>query len=178
MDLAALADDMNETAVGYSFVSERRNGLGGRRDEMVRRLAGAPDAGRFMVRDRFTADSKGWRQYRPQLERFQALLFLLVHIGGGAPARGVEILPIRHANVAQAPRNVFIQDGQVVIVTAYHKSQALTGQHRVIARFLPERIGQLVAAYLADVLPFVALFEGERTPRSARSFVWASVKGP
>jgi hypothetical protein len=38
IDLRALVDDMNETAVGYSFVSERRNGLGQRRGEMVQRL--------------------------------------------------------------------------------------------------------------------------------------------
>jgi hypothetical protein len=29
LDLRGLVDDMNETAVGYSFVSDARNGLGG-----------------------------------------------------------------------------------------------------------------------------------------------------
>jgi hypothetical protein len=34
-----------------------------------------------------------------------------------------------------------------------------------------------MAAYLADVLPLVALFEGERRPRAAQSSVWADARG-
>jgi hypothetical protein len=48
---------MNETAVGYSFVSERRNGLGGRREEMVQRLVGSDDVALFLRNGQFTADS-------------------------------------------------------------------------------------------------------------------------
>jgi hypothetical protein len=48
IDLGALVDDMNETAAGYSFVSERRNGLGGRREEIMQRLAGSNDAALFL----------------------------------------------------------------------------------------------------------------------------------
>jgi hypothetical protein len=47
----------------------------------------------------------------------------------------------------------------VLLVTAYHKSQAITRQHKVIARFLPSRVGQLLVAYLAEVLPLVALLD-------------------
>jgi hypothetical protein len=61
---------MNETAAGYSFVSERRNGLGSRRKEMVQRLAGSDDVALFLRDGQFTADSRGWQQYTRQLERF------------------------------------------------------------------------------------------------------------
>jgi hypothetical protein len=57
------------------------------------------------------------------------------------------------------------------VVTAYYKLQAITRQHRVVARFLLERVGQLLAAYLIDVMPFAALFEGAQTPRAAQSTV-------
>jgi hypothetical protein len=144
---------------------------------MVQRLVGAADASLFVVRDRFVVELEGWRQYRRQLDGFRAHLFLLVHICGEAPARGVEVLSIRHANVAPAPRNVYVCDGQMLVVTAYHKSQAITGQHCVVARFLPERVRQLLAAYLVDVMPFAALFEGAQTPRAAQSTVWADTKG-
>lgn len=45
-------------------------------------------------------------------------------------------------------RNVFVIDGQVMFVTRCHKSQALFGRPKVIPRFMPWRVGQLVAVFL------------------------------
>ena len=65
----------------------------------------------------------------------------------------------------------------MLIVTGYHKSQALTGQHKVIARFLSRRLGQMLVHILVDVLPFITLLDREYIPRSARYFLWADEKG-
>ncbi|OBT40734.1 hypothetical protein VE00_09776 [Pseudogymnoascus sp. WSF 3629] len=72
----------------------------------------------------------------------------------GQPARGEEITPIRHRNGMLQERNVFVIDGQVMFVTRYHKSQALFGRPKVIPRFMPWRVGQLVAVFLAYVQRF------------------------
>ena len=41
-----------------------------------------------------------------------------------------------------------------MFVTRYHKSQALFGRPKVIPRFLPWRVGQLVAVFLTHVKEF------------------------
>jgi hypothetical protein len=48
---------------------------------------------------------------------------VLVHLSVGAPARATELLSIRHINGVEArnQRGVFIDNGTVSFVTAYHK---------------------------------------------------------
>ncbi|KAK4978488.1 hypothetical protein LTR28_005319 [Elasticomyces elasticus] len=45
-------------------------------------------------------------------------------------------------------------DGQVVFVTRYHKSQSQWDKPKVVPLFLPWRVGQLVAVYMAYLQPF------------------------
>ena len=173
-----LVDDMNETSTGYSFVSDPRNHLDGGRERMMKRLSASPEAG-SLLRIRggsVEGHPEAWRKYRLYLQQFLATLFILVHTDD-VPARGVEILPIRCENAPEAPRNVFVHDGRVMIVTAYHKSQAITGQHKVIARFLGRRVGRLLITYLTEVRPFVTLLDRDRVPKRARYFLWADEKG-
>lgn len=136
---------------------------------MLERLNASPKA-RSLLRlqnARIEVHPEGWRKYRLHLNRFLGLLYILVHTDD-VPGRGVEMLPIRHVNVPQNRRNIFMYDGQVVVVTGYHKSQAITGQQKVIARFLGRRISQLFLLFLADVLPFVGLMDRNFIPKSAR----------
>jgi hypothetical protein len=54
-------------------------------------------------------------------------------------------------------RNLYIINSQVVVVTHYHKTQAQWDRPKVVARFLPEAVEQLIAAYLLYVQPVQAL---------------------
>jgi superfamily II DNA helicase RecQ len=86
---------------------------------------------------------------------FREKLAVLMHIAGGQPARGPEILSIRHSNTVKGShRNVFIEDGMVVFVTRYHKGYNLSGDVKIIHRYLPREIGELVVLYMWLVLPF------------------------
>ena len=178
VDLKQLVDDMNETSTGYSFVSDSRNRLDGGRERMMKRLAASSEAKSFILirAGSVEVQPEAWRKYRLHLQQFLATLFILIHTDD-VPARGVEILPIRCENAPEAPRNVFVHDGQVMIVTAYHKSQAITGQHKVIARFLGRRVGRLLIAYLTEVRPFITLLDRDRIPKAARCFLWVDEKG-
>ncbi|KAF1922122.1 uncharacterized protein M421DRAFT_79517, partial [Didymella exigua CBS 183.55] len=93
------------------------------------------------------------RQFVRQIERFLELLCLAVHVTGGQPARGPELLSVRWRNGVLQDRNLYVMEGQVVVITRYHKLQAQWDQPRVVARFLPDRLGQLLAAYLLYVRP-------------------------
>jgi hypothetical protein len=179
LDVGRLVDDINDSTVGKSFITNQHNNLGKGRETMLRRAMALPNERGLLMQEPAGLQAKGknWRKYLVQLERFQALLFPLMHICSGVLARGPKILTIRYTNVVQSMRNIFILDRQVMWVTGYHKSQALTGQPKTIPRFLPSRIGQYLIAYLASVLPFVTLVDRDHIPQPLRSFLWVGKKG-
>jgi hypothetical protein len=58
---------------------------------------------------------------------------VLTHIAGGQPARGPEIISIRHSNTVKGGhRNIFIEDGIVVFVTRYYKGYSVSGDVKII----------------------------------------------
>ncbi|KIV98742.1 uncharacterized protein PV09_09494 [Verruconis gallopava] len=121
------------------------------------------------IRDDPTNTTPGWsflddertrlpvnvEKYMASIAQFREKLLVAAHITGGQPARGTEILSIRYSNIWKGGhRNVFIEDGLVVFVTKYHKGYALSGDVKVIHRYLPREIGELVVWYLWLVRPF------------------------
>ena len=102
---------------------------------------------------------KGWhiwrvRRYIRKIDTFLKLLLFMVYTIVGQPARGTKIILCWYQNRLLQDWNVFIIDRQVVFITRYYKLQSLINAPKVIPRFLPQRVGQLVALYLAYVLPF------------------------
>ena len=77
---------------------------------------------------------------------------VLVHVWGGQPGRGPEVITLRHCDTLQVMRNIFIYDGQVMIITDRDKIKAIRDHGRKVARFLPERIGRMMVAYIAWLL--------------------------
>ena len=64
------------------------------------------------------------REYLREVDRFLALLLGCVHIESGQPARGSEIVTMRHRNRLLQDRNIFVVDGAVMTVMRYHKLQS------------------------------------------------------
>jgi len=134
VDISSLADNPAEISEGWSFLNDTRNvfPVDGRR-WMWRRLAKEDDGiGERFVEGGF-GNVRGWqdirwkrraiKQYFQQVRRFKEELMVLVHLSAGAPARATELLSIRHTNGVEArnQRGVFIDNGTVSFVTAYHK---------------------------------------------------------
>ena len=98
--------------------------------------------------------------YLQRVVRFREKLCVAVHICGGQPARAPELLSIRHRNTdSGGHRNIFVEDGLVVFVTQYHKGFYASNDTKVIHRYLPREVGELVVWYLWLVLPFVERLE-------------------
>ena len=74
--------------------------------------------------------------------------------------------------------NIYIIDGRVAYVTRYHKSQALFGETKVIPRFLPWRVGQLLAVYLAYVQPFSETLDQKTRGPPRSDYLWNNKNGP
>jgi superfamily II DNA helicase RecQ len=97
--------------------------------------------------------SGGIKKWMRQLRLFREALLIAVHIWGGQPGRGPEVMTLRHCDSWQLLRNIFVYDGALLLVTDRDKMKAIRGIGRKVARFLPERLGQIMVAYIAWLLP-------------------------
>jgi len=174
--LDKVEDDVTFTKRGISFISKSGNGLGGGLKWILQQMQQSEAGRKLYIRGAWHA--RRVRRYIRRINVFLELLLFVVHTTGGQPARGTEITSCRHRNGFLQDRNIFVMDGQVVFVTRYHKSQSLFDAPKVIPRFLPGKVGQLVALYLAYVLPFRERL-AEQVQRCERSdYVWADEHGP
>jgi hypothetical protein len=79
------------------------------------------------------------------VDAFLERLLLLVHLTAGQPVRGSGRLSLRHVNTIDGHhRSVSIEGGMVSTVTTYHKGYRPTGNTKIIHRYLPKEIGELL----------------------------------
>ncbi|TMC15887.1 MAG: DEAD/DEAH box helicase, partial [Chloroflexi bacterium] len=179
LNLFELVDDFEVSNKNHSFMSEECNEMAEGRRGMMNRLKGNKGRWDEMMqmneeRNELKFNSFKAREYESQVERFLELLLILIHITGGQPARGAEITTLRYVNWSTGTRNIFVEDGQIMIVTSYHKAQALTDKLNVIPRFLPEAVGKMLVIYLANVIPFRQLLNHRHETTETQGFLWAS----
>ncbi|KAJ1725987.1 hypothetical protein LPJ72_006482, partial [Coemansia sp. Benny D160-2] len=76
--------------------------------------------------------------YLKQVVGFKEKLAVLLHITSGQPARAPELLSIQHVNTeTNWHHNIFIENGLVILVTAYHKSFYVTNDLKIINQYVP-----------------------------------------
>ncbi|KAK5710462.1 hypothetical protein LTR15_012952 [Elasticomyces elasticus] len=113
-------------------------------------------------------NQKAVAAYCMEVDRFLERVLLLVHLTGGQPARGTEILSLRYKNTVNGRhRNVFIDNGVV--------SYNVTGSTKIIHRYLPKEVGELLVYYLWVVRPGVTKLQLLAHHRTApcSPFIWA-----
>jgi superfamily II DNA helicase RecQ len=69
-------------------------------------------------------------------------------------------------------------DGQVMTVVRYHKSQSQWDKPKVVPRFLPPRLGQVMVLYLAYLQPFQEYLTVQVLGGGFSDYVWADEQGP
>jgi hypothetical protein len=65
---------------------------------------------------------------------FRELLALLVMFTCGISGRGTEMTSLRYMNAMDGDRMIYVEDGQFMIITEYHKSMALMDDLKVGCR--------------------------------------------
>lgn len=127
LSLRSLVDNPAVSAPGWSFVQDSRN-------EMLQCLSRWL-LDRVVENDWLRKDflvtpgaTVQWREgavatYLAQVKQFLKRVLLLVHITGGQPVRGTELLSIQYCNLGDSHgrQNVFLVNGLVSFVTYYHK---------------------------------------------------------
>lgn len=93
------------------------------------------------------------------IEIFLEILMVLTQLSCGQPPRGTELFAVLVANTPAHPRNVFLINGRLTIVTNYNKSQAVIGRENRILRTLPSSISKLWILYLAFTKPLIWFVE-------------------
>ncbi|RHZ43206.1 uncharacterized protein CDV56_100941 [Aspergillus thermomutatus] len=148
----ALYDDPSQSQRRWNFLQDARTQwpVDGPR-WMIDRVRAEPTVQReFMRGGRF--HSPAIRQYWQCVAQFKEKLAVLVHITTGAPARAPELLSIQHSNTANSMRrNIYIEEGMVTFVTAYHKGFHASNDVKIIHRYVQREVGELVVWYMWTV---------------------------
>jgi hypothetical protein len=123
---------------------------------------------------------KAVQAYLDKVDAFLERLLLLIHMTGGQPARGTELMGLQHSNSAQGQhRGVFVKEGLIGTVTSYHKGYNITGSTKIIHRYLPKEVSELLVYYLWLVLPFwqqldILVYKRKDPPST---FLWPKDRG-
>ncbi len=97
----------------------------------------------------FAWNRKKLEGYFKKITGFLERLMLLMHITGGQPPRAPELFSIMFGNSNETGiRNIFYENGLVVFVTYYHKGYTISGSTKIIYRYFPQAIGELLVYYL------------------------------
>ena len=174
--LDKIVDDVTFTKRGISFASRPSNGFNDGIKWMLNQM-GKHENGRKLRKNK-NWDVRYIRRYLRKIDVFLELLLLLVHTTAGQPARGTEITSVRHRNGFLQDRNIFVIDGRVVFITRYHKSQSQFDAPKIIPRFLPWRVGQLVSVYLGYVQRFKEHLLVQAQNGGWSDYLWANASGP
>jgi len=109
----------------------------------------------------YTPKRKKMEDYFERMEEFREKLLVLVHICSGAPARGTEIITTRYKNSKTgAGRGIFIENGMIAYVTGYYKGYGMSAMLKIIHRYMPLEVGELLVYYMWLIQPFWAELRG------------------
>jgi hypothetical protein len=185
-----LEDNHANNQAGWSFLKDARNA------EVLK--CGGNGAGRWLLDrviehewlsdeflDLVDRHKVKWRRKRVEryfrdVDLFLERLLLLVHVTSGQPARGTELLTLRHTNTSSGHhRSIFIENGLVGTVTSYHKGYNITNTLKIIHRYLPKEVSELLVYYLWLVLPFrekldVLVYKRRKPPSP---YLWPKKEG-
>ncbi|KAG9379178.1 RecQ Superfamily II DNA helicase [Pyrenophora tritici-repentis] len=120
----SIRDNPTDERPGWNFLKDHRTNM--------------PVNGERWLFERVGESASIRKRYMDRVVEFREKLAVLMHITGGQPARGPELL----------------SDGMVVFVTRYHKGYKVSGDVKIIHRYLPREVGELVVWYMWLVLPF------------------------
>ena len=158
---ASLADDPSEEKAGWSFLQDSRTKWPVRGDQwLINRLRSDQTLQQqFLDLDYRCFRTNTIKRYLAQVTLFREKLAILIYLCGGQPARIPELLSVRYRNTANAHRNIFIENGQMVFATRYYKDFYINNDPKIIHRYLPRTIGTFLIYYLWLVLSLVERFD-------------------
>ncbi|KAK9247035.1 P-loop containing nucleoside triphosphate hydrolase protein [Lipomyces tetrasporus] len=120
--------------------------------------------GTASLRSRFTRGTEVLKEqagsYLRKVTEFLDVLFILMHVTYGSPARMTEINTWKVVNSVHNHRNIYCHARGLILLGLYNKTTSLTGMERFIIHLLPARLEKLFLSYLIYIRPFEKLLAG------------------
>ncbi|KAK9238088.1 hypothetical protein V1525DRAFT_342374 [Lipomyces kononenkoae] len=98
--------------------------------------------------------SRPARAYLKSATKLLEVLFILMHVMYGSPARMTEISTWTHVNSVHGSRNVYYHSRALIFLGLYDKTTSLAGVERFIVHLIPSRLERLLLGYLIYIRPF------------------------
>lgn len=166
-----LRDNPRQSQPGWNFLHDSRCPLAADGDAWLIGQVRACESLRTALFTGSTLD--GVRRYRGQVRDFRTKLLLLLHLTSGQPARLSELLAVHQRNsVHHVHRGIFVEDGLVAVVTRLHKGYTISGDVKIVFRYPPREVGDLVVRYLWLALPFIERLEQYHFGVSPSPLLW------
>jgi superfamily II DNA helicase RecQ len=185
LDISSLADNAAELSEGWSFLHDSRNEfpIDGERwmwrrmfaEEKIQQKLLTGEIGQVERREDIQWNRKGVEDYFRTYRRFKEECAVLVHLTAGSPARATELTSIQIENgpEGRGQRGVFIDNGMVDFVTAYHKGWSASKKSKVIHRFVPREVGQLIVQSMWLLEPWIRQLQNMVHSQTEFSpFIW------
>jgi hypothetical protein len=136
-DLSRIDDPSNHEA-GYYFVHQDREAWKKARVLMFNRLRASEQWSKLVdvEGDGITFQQAGVDEYESWDVKFRELLSILMMMTCGLSGRGTEMTSLRYMNTMEGDRSIYLEHGQIMFVTEYHKSMALMDDIKVFFCFL------------------------------------------
>ena len=122
-----VTDDPSNHEAGHYFVLDGQDALKNSRSRMMENLRNSAHWKKIIEveGDGLTFLKAGVDEYEVWDDKFRELLAILMMISCGLSGRGTEMTSLRYINTMEGDRSIYIEDGQMMFVTEYHKSMAL-----------------------------------------------------
>jgi superfamily II DNA helicase RecQ len=154
---AKITDVLRNTKIGYSFIDSGDNGFMKFKNKLMETLLNDPlIKGQFVKRVRggkIEWNKDGCKRWLKATRAFLEKMIVAIHIAYGQPARAEELATVMIKNQINGMRGIYWSRGRLMIVIGYNKTRSTNGKDKLIARFLPEEIGDLLVKYLTLVRP-------------------------
>jgi hypothetical protein len=163
VNYSQITDDMGNSGVGYSFVSDPQNKCFKDRDILAKAiLADTTLSKRFLTGMRDNNGLPTWKIAELQkwlfnYSRFHAIQITSTEVKGGAPSRGTEIECIEYINTPTRIRGLYMMGNHLAILCQYHKSASITSRDKLIPHSLDAVTSDLIIQDLAIARPFAEL---------------------
>ncbi len=185
LDLKSVCDNAAELSEGWNFLKDSRNEFTVDGERWVWRRLFAEEAieqdfiigglDHVQSRDDIQWNSKKVEDYFRKVRRFKEELQALVHFAAGAPARATSLISIQTENGPQGrgQRGIFVENGMVDIVTAYDKGTSMSQKVKIIYRYVPREVGEMIVRSMWLLDPWVKQLQAMVCGQTKfSSFMW------
>ena len=152
-----IIDKLNDISEGYSFIHNKLNRFEKHKTMLLEKIEQDPQIAKRFIhsRDKLSIEwnVKGCERWLKKARRFLQILCVIVHLSYGQPARGTELEIIRILNGPDGERGLYWIDPLVMVLGTYSKTRQISGRDRLVPRFLPKVVGDILIKYLALVRP-------------------------